>query len=126
MSVSDLSRQLRSLLQNPHDTVSTNAFKDKLRDFVLDTSASSSQTKPIVSQLEDDLQRIHKDLLVHGNVKQTEIFLSVLFHIRPLLSPNSVISTWFELVLRPALREPKLPTPAVTHAKELILQALLG
>jgi hypothetical protein len=48
----------------------------------------------------------------------------VLHHLRPILSSTSIIATWFDLVLRPALREPKLPTASVNYAKELIICAL--
>ncbi|KAG6845739.1 hypothetical protein H0H87_005005, partial [Tephrocybe sp. NHM501043] len=55
---------------------------------------------------------------------QTEVFLAVLYHLEPILPATSVIS-WFDIVFRPALREPKLPTSSIKHAKELIITALL-
>ncbi|KAG6885982.1 hypothetical protein C0992_004746 [Termitomyces sp. T32_za158] len=56
-------------------------------------------------------------------MKSTEIFLAVLHHLNPILPPTSVIS-WFDIIFRPALREPKLPASSSKHAKELIVAAL--
>lgn len=123
MSASDFARHLRLLLESSSDAPPLSTLLEEVDAFVLNCS-SSPEAEPLIAQAEDDLQRIHHDTVDHALFRQTEIFLSVLFHLRPLLPPPSLISTWFELVLRPALREPKLPTSAVNHAKELILSAL--
>lgn len=123
MSASDFTRQLRLLLESSPDAPSLPTLLEQVDAFVLHCS-SSPEADTLIAQLEDDLQQIHHDIIDHAVFSQTEIFLLVLFHLRPLLPPSSLISTWFELVLRPALREPKLSTSAVNHAKELILSAL--
>ncbi|TCD68893.1 hypothetical protein EIP91_009443 [Steccherinum ochraceum] len=123
MSASDFARHLRLLLESSPDAPTLSNLLEEVDAFVLHCS-SSPEPDTLIAQAEDDLQRIHHDTIDHVLFYQTEIFLSVLFHLRPLLPPSSLISTWFELVLRPALREPKLPTSAVNHAKELILSAL--
>jgi hypothetical protein len=41
-----------------------------------------------------------------------------------VLSSTSIIATWWDLVLRPSLRDAKLPRTAVTYAKDLALIAL--
>ena len=123
MSASDFTRHLRPLLEGSPDALSLSNLLEQVDEFVLQCS-SSPEADTLIAQVEDDLQRIHHDSIDHAVCSQTEIFLSVLFRLRPLLLPSSLISTWFELVLRPALREPKLPTAAVNHAKELIISAL--
>lgn len=120
MATSDIARQLRLLLTNSPEAPSLPSFLETVDLFV--TEATESQD--LVEQLEEDLQTIYHELIDHSVSSQIKIFLSVLYHLRPILPPVSLISTWFDLVLRPALREPKLPVEAVTHAKELIVSAL--
>jgi hypothetical protein len=122
MSVAGLSRQVRSLLAKSADA-SLDEVLQAVDSFVLDSS-SVEQRDTLLHNLDDELQGIHHDLVDHSSFGQTEIFLAVLHQLRPILTATSVISTWFDLVLRPALREPKLPTTAVNRAKDLILSAL--
>lgn len=125
MSVSSVSRQVRSLLSGSSDNL---GFVEVLRtvdSFVLECSASSEQ-ETLLHALDDELQAIHHDLVGHSSSEETQVFLKVLHHLRPILSSTSIITAWFDLVLRPALREPKLPVEFVNHAKELIICALEG
>lgn len=119
MSIPAVFRQVRSLLAEPPDAP---ALSEVLDSFLLEYS-SSTEPDELLHYLDDELQGIHRDL-DHGSSRQTEIFLSILHHLRPILSSTSIITTWFDLVLRPALREPRLPTASVNHAKELIICAL--
>lgn len=122
MSVSAVYRQVRSLLEESADAPPLAEALLTVDSFVLDCA---EQDVPL-HNLDDELQVIHHDLVDHSSFSHTEIFLAVLHHLRPILSSTSIISIWFDLVLRPALREPKLPTGAVNHAKELIVYALEG
>jgi hypothetical protein len=125
MSISAVSRQVRSLLAEPADAPPLSEALSTVDSFVLECSSSAEQDT-LLHNLDDELQAIHHDLVDHSSFGPTEIFLAVLHHLRPILSSTSIISTWFDLVLRPALREPRLPTAAVNHAKELIICALEG
>lgn len=89
-------------------------------EFVLECSSQNPHVQ--LSQLEEDLQKVLHDV-DHSALFQTEVLLDVLHHLGPILPPTSVIS-WFDIVLRPALREPKLPTATLNHAKDLIVFAL--
>jgi hypothetical protein len=93
-------------------------------DFVLECS-SSEEPEVQVFQFEQVLQTIHGEVADYASLQQqqTEIFLAILYHLGPVLPPTSIVS-WFDLALRPALREPKLATQAVNYAKELIVSAL--
>ncbi|KAH7914969.1 hypothetical protein BJ138DRAFT_242278 [Hygrophoropsis aurantiaca] len=122
MSVSALSQQVRQSLEEGNDNVSLDEKLNAVDDFVIQCS-SCEEPEVLLFNLEEELQTIHNELVDHTSLYQTEIFLSVLYRLRPLLSSTSVISTWFDLVLRPALREPRLPTPAVSYAKELVIFA---
>jgi len=116
-----LPRQVRSVLEGAPDALPLNDLLSLVDNFVLECTASDDAEVQI-DQLEEDLQSIYQEVVDYSG-GQTEIFLAVLYHLAPILPTNSVIS-WFDLVLRPALRDPKLPTQAVSHAKELIITAL--
>jgi hypothetical protein len=122
MSSSGLARQVRLVLEKQTDSLPLSELLFNVDQFVLE--CPSDQRELLLFQLEDDLQAIHKDAVDHTSLYQTQVFLAVLFHLGPVLTSTSIISIWFDLVLRPALREPRLPTPAVNHAKELVISAL--
>lgn len=123
MSVTTVSRQVRCFLAESADAPPLEEVLRTVDSFVLDCSSDEEQDA-LLHSLENDLQEIHHDLVDHSLFDQTVTFLTVLHHLRPVLPSTSIISTWFELVLRPALREPKLPTLAVNYAKDLIVCAL--
>lgn len=117
-----LSRHVRTVLERAPDSVSVADLLLLVDDFVNEHPPSPNLADQLV-ELEEELTLIHHDVVDHSTFEQSEIFLSVLFHLGPILPPTSIIS-WFDIILRPALREPRLPTPSVNNAKELILSAL--
>ncbi|KAH9856954.1 hypothetical protein C2E23DRAFT_806091 [Lenzites betulinus] len=122
-TIGELCSQLRLLLEASPDALSTNELHAEVDAFVL-TCSASPEAGALLHQLEDELQTIYDDVVGHALVPQAEMFLAFLYRLRPVLPSSSIISTWFDLVLRPTLREPKLPLPAVNYAKELIISAL--
>ncbi|KAJ2976058.1 hypothetical protein NUW54_g11633 [Trametes sanguinea] len=122
-STTELCAQLRLLLDGSPDAISLSELLARVDAFVIECSASPDSAA-LLHQLEDELQVIYDDVVGHALFPHAEIFLAFLFHLRPVLPSKSIISTWFDLVLRPTLREPKLPLPAVNYAKELIIAAL--
>ncbi len=122
-TVTDLCTQLRLLLESSPDAITLDELLTRVAAFVVACS-ESADSGALRRELEDELQVIYDDVLGHAFFPQAEVFLAVLYHLRPVLPSHSIISTWFELVLRPTLREPKLPLSVVDHAKELILYAL--
>ena len=122
-TIADLSTQLRLLLESSSDPISTNDLLARVDSFVLECSASP-EASALLHQLEEELQRVYDDALWHALFPQAELFLAFLYHLRPVLPSLSIISTWFDLVLRPTLREPKVPLSTANHAKELIISAL--
>lgn len=118
----NIAYQVRSTLNKDADGLPWNDLLSVVDEFV-NECASSEEPEERVFQLEEELQEICREGLVYATLESTDIFLSILHHLGPILPPTSVIS-WFDLVLRPSLREPKLPTQAVNHAKELIISCL--
>lgn len=122
-TVTDLCTQLRLLLEASPDAITLKELLEQVESFVVACS-ESPDSGAIRRELEDQLQVIYDEVLGHAFFSQAEVFLAVLYHLRPVLPSHSIISTWFDLVLRPTLREPKLPLPVVNYAKELIIYAL--
>ncbi|KAA1469542.1 hypothetical protein DENSPDRAFT_816598 [Dentipellis sp. KUC8613] len=123
MTTTELIRQLRLSLGSSPQAEKLEGVLALVDQFVLEC-ASSPEPEVLLFHLEDELQAVHRDVFHHEQFHQMELFLSVLYHLTPVLSPTSLISTWFELILRPALREPKLPNTAIAQAKDLVLTAL--
>lgn len=122
MHIATLSNQLRLALEDPADVFSRDQVLSAVDEFVVGC-VSSEEPEVQLFQVEEELQIVYDDVVDHTSLGHTEVFLGVLHHLRPLLPSTSIISTWFDLVLRPALREPRLPTISVTHAEELIIFA---
>ncbi|KAF9452301.1 hypothetical protein P691DRAFT_805185 [Macrolepiota fuliginosa MF-IS2] len=117
-----LSRQIHAVLSGTPDALPLDELLAQVDDFVMECS-SSEEPEELIAHLEEELQVVYHDVVDYTNLRQGEIFLTVLRHLAPVIPSTSVIS-WFDLVLRPALREPKLPTTPVNYAKELIIQAI--
>jgi hypothetical protein len=120
--MTEISRQLRLYLEGSSQALSAQEVYALVDTFVTDLNASDDPESPICN-LENELQVI-RDTLDLSECTQTEALLSVLRRLEPVLSSTSLISTWFDLVLRPALREPNLSHKAITQAKDLVIVAL--
>ncbi|KAI6028623.1 hypothetical protein F5J12DRAFT_806523 [Pisolithus orientalis] len=120
MSIAAVTHQIRLSLEDPANIVRREQLRGAVDDFV---KAPLDEPEVILFQLEEELRTIHNDVMDHTSLAHIEVFLGVLHGLRSLLSSASIISTWFDVVLRPALRELKLPTTSANHAKELIVSA---
>ena len=121
-SATDIARQVRQILEESPDAPSLQHLVDTIDNSALEWATTSSpQAKNLLTSLEDLCHQV----LNHAVFHQVEVFLTVLYHLRVVIPVASIVSTWFDLVLRPALREPKLSTPTVRFAKELVLVGLV-
>ena len=121
-SATDITRQVRQILDGSPDAPSLQHAIDTIDDSVSEWAIPSSpQAKSLLASLED----LYHQVLDHAVFHQVEAFLTVLYHLRIVIPAGSIVSTWFDLVLRPALREPKLSTPTVRFAKELVIIGLV-
>ena len=118
----DLIRAVRLASENATDAPTLIEIASAAEDYVAEYSASPDSDK-LISSFEQELQAVHRDVLDYSSLSQLEVFLVVLSHIKPFLTPTSLIY-WWEIVLRPALREPKLGASAVNHAKDLVITIL--
>ena len=121
-SAADIARQVRQVLEEPSDATLLQHLVDAIDNYASEwATPSSSQAKSLLTSLED----LYHQVLNHAVFHQVEVFLTVLYHLRIVIPVASIVSTWFDLVLRPALREPKLSTPTVGFAKQLVLIGLV-
>ncbi|KAK0240261.1 hypothetical protein EDD85DRAFT_927358 [Armillaria nabsnona] len=120
MPLSVLFSQIRLVLEGSQGAPSQLELIGTIDEFVHAVDPDSVPS----ADIEEELQTIHRDVADHSSPRQAEGFLAILYHLRPLLSSASVILLWFDLILRPALREPKLSTNAIDNATDLIVSAL--
>jgi hypothetical protein len=123
MSSPEIARRLRAVLENPSQAEAEGDLYEQVDEFVL-TCAASEDPSALLYACDDELQTIHGDDVDHESGEHMRIFLTVLGHLVPVLPTTSVISTWWDLLLRPALRGSKLPHTALAYAKDLTLAAL--
>ncbi|CAE6505073.1 unnamed protein product [Rhizoctonia solani] len=82
-----------------------------------------SETGQLEPELDHGLLDIYSQAVDHSDVSHMGAFVGILYAFRMVLSSASIIS-WFDSLLRRALREPKLDVEAVKQAKELVLMPL--
>ena len=120
----DVTRSLSRLLESAPQAPPLNDILTSVDTFILECT-SSPEPEILLYNLEEELQTIHRDAVDHDSREQTEIFLAVLCRLIPVISSTSLISTWFDLVLRPALRDPKLSATGISSVKELVIVGLV-
>ncbi|GAB1519461.1 hypothetical protein RhiTH_002529 [Rhizoctonia solani] len=82
-----------------------------------------SETAHLEPELDNGLLDIYSQAIDHSDVSHIATFIGVLYAFRMVLSSASIIS-WFDSLLRRALREPRLDLEAVKQAKDLVLMPL--
>lgn len=115
MSTVDVLKHLKALLSSSSEAP---PLKEILQEVDVNVLQSSSD------EFLEELQIIYHDHVHYADIHQLTVFVEVLHHLQSVLSSSSIISTWFDLVLRPALRDPSLALAVIDHAKDLILIAL--
>ncbi|KAF5365769.1 hypothetical protein D9758_003257 [Tetrapyrgos nigripes] len=131
--VSDLARRARLIFSTTTTTTTSSSSSSSAADGLLELCAFiddfvahlvPGDVAAVSLQAEHEFQAILDDVVDHSSLYHVQVLLTILYHLRAIITPLSIISSWFDLALRPALREPKLPTHVVSYAKELILSAL--
>ncbi|KAF8517269.1 Hamartin protein-domain-containing protein [Hysterangium stoloniferum] len=85
----------------------------------------SEEDQAALNQLRDELQSMYKDLVDHSSSANVEAFLAILHAFLPIFRPIYAITDWWDLVLRAALRDPRLSAGAQQEAKTITLHALI-
>ena len=114
-SAQDIASLLRQALTSGDSTLS--GCRPLIATFALKSSPE------MVSELEEYLQEISMSI-DQSDIPRFAGFLDALHLLIRVLSPSSIITAWFDIVLRSAFRTPKLPRDSVRQAKELVLHGL--
>ncbi|KAG8993608.1 hypothetical protein FRB94_010521 [Tulasnella sp. JGI-2019a] len=77
-----------------------------------------------VETLEDLLQEIYRASIDQSDIAQFASFISILHSLLPALPAASIITTWFDILLRASFRTPQLPRSSVRKARDLVLHGL--
>jgi hypothetical protein len=118
MSVKDILIHIRaSFLAPPPPSLSD--LLPLIDVYISDTAYSSDAAKA----LDNGLLDIYGDAVNHSDVSHIAAFVGILYALRMVLSSAAIIS-WFDSLLRRALRDPRLAPGAVAQAKTLVLMAL--
>lgn len=117
-----LIRAVRLASENAPEAPALAEISSAAEEYVAEC-VSSPDVSNLITSLDEELQAVHEDVVDYSSPSQLEVFLVVLSHIRPFLSPTSVIH-WWDMVLRPALQEPKLRALAINNAKEVVIGTL--
>lgn len=88
------------------------------------TAFASESTSKDVEDLEDFLQEIYMSSIDQTNIPQFAGFISIMHTLLPVLPAASIITTWFDILLRASFRTPQLPRQAARRARELVLHGL--
>ena len=123
MPFTELLKRFRHLLSDSADINDIPDFINHLDEEVLNISSSDDDSH-LRRDFEEELQAIYDKHVNFVQLRPVELFLSVLIHARPIFRTASFIVTWWDLLLRPALREPRLAPTAVEQAKQLVIESL--
>ena len=123
MSDAELAKQLQGHLEEQKNDQDLFTFFQRL-DVRVEELARLSDQDQRKRSFKDILKNVYQKDVDPSNLRHVSIYLELMYHCRKLFSAEAFISNWFDLILRPALREPKLATVHVEHAKELILSSL--
>lgn len=118
----DISQRIRAALDSGSPS-------KNLSDLVaaIDAFVQQQQDDPdpaIIEQLQAEGEAIHKEQMDRTSATTVEAFVTIMHALLPLITPLYIITCWWDLVLRPALREPRLSARAKQQAKALTLKTL--
>lgn len=121
-SSSEISRHIRNAL--------TNDSSEKLLTVALNSIGTIAVEDPPpdptgLDQLRDDIESMYQDLVDHSSTTKLERFIAILHAFLPIFRPIYVVTHWWDLVLRAALRNPRLSSKAIQHAKAITLHGLV-
>ena len=85
---------------------------------------SSTDCASTIARVEELLQDIYHTDVDHSTPDHACIVVAFLHQIRKQLPAASIISTWFDLLLRPAMREPRIRKDTIDQVQDLVVGAL--
>ena len=118
----DISRRIRAALDSSSPTKSLPEVLTVIDDFV---QQQQETDLAVLDQLQSEVESMYKELVDHSLPANVEAFVSILHAFLPVFKPIDVITCWWDLLLRAALRDPRLPAKALQQVKVITLRGLL-
>lgn len=118
----DISRRIRVALDSDSPTKNLTEVINAIDAFV---QQQQEIDLAVLDQLQGEVESIYKELVDHSLPANVEAFVSILHGFLPVFKPINVITCWWDLVLRAALRDPRLPAKALQQVKAITLHGLI-
>lgn len=115
-------KRLRHILTNQVNDTELEKFFSFLDSKV--KGVSSEQDANAQREFEDNLLTVFNEKFDFSDLRRLDLSLRVLDHSKSILNTSSVALMLFEPLLKPAIREPLLPSSAVETAKQYIIEGL--
>lgn len=119
----DISRRIREALDGDSPAQDLSDVIGAIGIFVQKQQESPDST--VVDQLQTDWETLCKELVDHSSPGKVEVFVSILHAFIPVSQPVYIITCWWDLVLRAALRDPRLSAKALQEVKAITLHGLI-
>jgi hypothetical protein len=119
---SDISRRIRVVLDSDSPTKYLSELVTAIDAFV---QQHRDQETTILKQMQNEIESMYKELVDHSSSENVEAFVSILHALLPVSQPLHIITCWWDLVLRPALRDPRLSAKALQQVKVIALHGLI-
>ncbi|KAF8575721.1 hypothetical protein K439DRAFT_1664929 [Ramaria rubella] len=118
----DISRRIRAALGSDSPTKNLSEVLNAIDVFV---HQQKEIDLAVLDQLCGELEDMYKELVDHSSPANVETFVSILHGFLPLFPPIYVITCWWDLVLRAALRDTRLSAKALQQVKVITLHGLI-
>lgn len=123
---SDISKHIRNALTNDTSEKPLTEALNAISSIIAQHHASQPPLDlAVLDELRDDLESMYQDLVDHSSTTKVERFICILHAFLPIFRPIYVVTHWWDLVLRAALRNPRLSAKAVQQAKDVTLHGLV-
>lgn len=86
--------------------------------------AAASLQNQLSAKLNSELLDIFSDEMDQNDLTKISSLIEILSRLAPLLGPACIVMEWWDLVLRPSLKNPSLHSSAAARARELVMQAM--
>jgi hypothetical protein len=119
----DISRRIRVALDSDSPTKNLSDLLTAIDVFI--QQQQDAPDPAVFEQLQDEGEAIYKELVDHSSSANIEAFITIMHAFLPIFEPLHIITSWWDLVLRAALRDPRLSAKALQQVKAVTLRGLI-
>jgi hypothetical protein len=122
MSSVRLAGEIRIALSSPRPTDFIPELTASIHSYVAELSSFS--TNASATGLDETLQQMLHDKIDQQSIPHIQLVLAALDALDKTVSTESIILTWFDMLLRPSLKSRTLPPASQKHTRNVVLRAL--